>query len=160
MEERITRYLQSKNETVETLKVTALSGGASTDTVLTDVKWVVDGVERTDGLVFKIHRDAGVLGEAADQVKEFNVMKALGPTPVKAPKTYWVEDDPEWFGAPFFVMEKCAGTTSTSDFLGDNVGEAARLRVCRELAEQIALLQIASQIMVYEGTREEDHRLS
>ena len=92
--------------------------------------------------------------------EEFNVMKALGPTPVKAPKTYWVEDDPEWFGAPFFVMEKCAGTTSTSDFLGDNVGEAARLRVCRELAEQIALLQIASQIMVYEGTREEDHRLS
>jgi aminoglycoside phosphotransferase (APT) family kinase protein len=51
-----------------------------------------------------------VLATAHDMSREFRVMTALGPTSVPVPKTYVLCQDAEVIGAPFYVMQRVAGT--------------------------------------------------
>jgi aminoglycoside phosphotransferase (APT) family kinase protein len=51
-----------------------------------------------------------VLATAHDMVREHRVITALRDTAVPVPRTYAVCDDPDVIGAPFYVMERVAGT--------------------------------------------------
>ncbi|WP_374970673.1 phosphotransferase family protein [Terrabacter sp. BE26] len=51
-----------------------------------------------------------VLATAHDMVREHRVITALRDTAVPVPTTYAVCDDPDVIGAPFYVMERVAGT--------------------------------------------------
>jgi aminoglycoside phosphotransferase (APT) family kinase protein len=51
-----------------------------------------------------------VLATAHDMVREHTVMTALRDTDVPVPSTYALCEDPSVLGAPFYVMEKVAGT--------------------------------------------------
>jgi len=139
MKDKIQAYLKTKNETARVIKATTLAGGSSTETVLVDLTWINDGKEETIGQVYKIHQETGAVGAAADQVKEFNVLKCLMGTDVTAPKVYWVEEDEKWLGAPFFVMEKLTGSASTSEIMKN---EAVRVSISRQLVEQMAKIHL------------------
>ncbi len=56
--------------------------------------------------VFRIEQ-GGVLGTSSEP--EFRLLEALHGGPVPVPQPYWLEDDPQWFGFPFMVMEKVEG---------------------------------------------------
>ena len=51
-----------------------------------------------------------VLATAHDMGREYTVMSALHSTGVPVPATYALCQDPDLIGAPFYVMEKVAGT--------------------------------------------------
>jgi aminoglycoside phosphotransferase (APT) family kinase protein len=51
-----------------------------------------------------------VLATAHDMVREHRVISALGPTDVPVPQTYALCEDETIVGAPFYVMERVAGT--------------------------------------------------
>lgn len=51
-----------------------------------------------------------VLATAHDMAREHTVITALRPTDVPVPQTYALCEDPDVIGAPFYVMEKMAGT--------------------------------------------------
>ncbi len=51
-----------------------------------------------------------VLATAHDMVREHRVITALRDTAVPVPTTYAVCEDPDVIGAPFYVMERVAGT--------------------------------------------------
>lgn len=51
-----------------------------------------------------------VLVTAHDMAREFRVMSALRDTPVPVPRTYALCEDVGVLGAPFYVMERVAGT--------------------------------------------------
>ncbi len=51
-----------------------------------------------------------VLATAHDMSREFRVMSALDATAVPVPRTYLMCTDPDVIGAPFYLMEKIAGT--------------------------------------------------
>jgi aminoglycoside phosphotransferase (APT) family kinase protein len=51
-----------------------------------------------------------VLATAHDMAREYRVMTALGPTAVPVPRTVLLCEDPEVLGAPFYLMERVAGT--------------------------------------------------
>jgi aminoglycoside phosphotransferase (APT) family kinase protein len=55
-----------------------------------------------------------VLATAHDMAREFRVMSALGPTDVPVPRTHLMCADADVIGAPFYVMEKVAGTVYRS----------------------------------------------
>jgi aminoglycoside phosphotransferase (APT) family kinase protein len=51
-----------------------------------------------------------VLATAHDMAREYRVMSALQATDVPVPRTYALCTDPDVLGAPFYVMERVAGT--------------------------------------------------
>jgi aminoglycoside phosphotransferase (APT) family kinase protein len=51
-----------------------------------------------------------VLATAHDMAREYRVMTALSDTVVPVPATYALCEEPDVLGAPFYVMEKVAGT--------------------------------------------------
>lgn len=51
-----------------------------------------------------------VLATAHDMGREFRVMSALQGTEVPVPETYAFCDDPDVLGAPFYLMQRVAGT--------------------------------------------------
>ena len=55
-----------------------------------------------------------VLATAHDMAREYRVISALGSTGVPVPATYLLCTDPAVIGAPFYVMEKVAGTAYRS----------------------------------------------
>ena len=55
-----------------------------------------------------------VLATAHDMGREHRVITALRDTPVPVPTTYAVCEDPDAIGAPFYAMERGAGTPSRS----------------------------------------------
>ena len=68
-----------------------------------------------------------VLATAHDMAREYRVISALAGTKVPVPATYLLCTDPAVIGAPFYVMEKVAGTAYRSAAQLETIG-AARTR--------------------------------
>lgn len=81
-----------------------VASGHSNDTFRVAVEH--DGTSDT----FIIRRDIvhGIM-EPYDIAGEFRLLQALNRTEVRAPRVYWLEEDPSVMGAIFYVMEECAG---------------------------------------------------
>jgi len=84
------------------LRATLIAGGKSNLTY-----------EVTDGAATWIVRRpplGHVLATAHDMAREYRVMTALRTTEVPVPETFALCQDPEVIGAPFYVMDRVAGT--------------------------------------------------
>lgn len=83
--------------------------GHSNDTFIVTLNWQQDG-DGSTGDTYVIRRDIvhGIM-EPYDIPKEFRLCRALNETNVRAPKVYWLEEDPSILGATFYVMERCTG---------------------------------------------------
>ena len=63
-----------------------------------------------------------VLATAHDMAREYRVISALASTRVPVPATYLLCSDPAVIGAPFYVMEKVAGTAYRSAVQLETIG--------------------------------------
>ena len=84
------------------LEATLITGGKSNLTYT-----VTDG---TTDVIVRRPPLGHVLATAHDMVREHRVITALGPTDVPVPETYALCEDETVVGAPFYVMERVAGT--------------------------------------------------
>ena len=88
------------------------SNGMSSETVLVDASWVVDG-ERVDRpLVFRIAPDEAAVPvfQKYDFDAQFRVMAKVGElSEVPVPEVFWLEEEASHIGAPFFVMSRAYG---------------------------------------------------
>jgi len=79
-----------------------------------------------------------VLATAHDMGREYRVMNALRDTPVPVPATYALNGDASVIGAPFYVMERVAGTpyryASELQALGADRTKSLALRLIDTLA--------------------------
>jgi aminoglycoside phosphotransferase (APT) family kinase protein len=105
---RLRRYLDQQRPELAGAELHAVlvAGGRSNLTYLLDVdaggeplRWVL----RRPPL-------GHVLATAHDMAREYRVITALGPTPVPVPGTVLLCQDPEVLGAPFYLMERVAGS--------------------------------------------------
>lgn len=119
--DRLTSYLrQEKPELLAAGELTAslIPGGRSNLTYELGERWIL----RRPPL-------GHVLATAHDMAREHRVLTALAGSPVPVPRTILLCTDPEVLGAPFYVMEKVAGTVYRSAeqaraVLGDGGAEA------------------------------------
>ncbi|CAB4748726.1 unannotated protein [freshwater metagenome] len=102
------------------------SNGMSSETVLVDATWVVDGERVDQPLVFRIAPDEAAVPvfQKYDFDSQFRVMaKVRELSDVPVPEVFWLEEDPSHIGAPFFVMSRAYGVVPPDvlpyDF-GDN----------------------------------------
>jgi aminoglycoside phosphotransferase (APT) family kinase protein len=77
---------------------------------------------------------------AHDVLREARLLRALEPTPVRAPKVLAVCDDPALIGAPFYVMEEVKGEVITDTMPAPLDSPAERGRIADELIEALVEL--------------------
>ena len=81
-----------------------------------------------------------VLATAHDMGREHRVMSALGDTPVPVPVTYGLCEDASVLGAPFYVMERVAGTPYRRASELAALGEARTRTISTRLVDTLAAL--------------------
>lgn len=118
-ERALAGWLGSRLPQARDLRLTDLSyprgSGQSHETILFDVHWREDGVERCEGLVVRIKPTSFMLFHDDMFLEEFQLMRVLGESGVvPIAKVRWLEEDPSVLGAPFFVMDKVAGRVAVS----------------------------------------------
>ena len=81
-----------------------------------------------------------VLATAHDMAREHRVMSALQDTAVPVPRTYAMCTDTEVIGAPFYVMERCAGTPYRRAAELEPLGPERARAISEELVDTLAAL--------------------
>jgi aminoglycoside phosphotransferase (APT) family kinase protein len=79
-----------------------------------------------------------VLATAHDMAREHRVITALGPSPVPVPRTYLLCTDESVIGAPFYLMERVAGTVFRSDAQAATLGPERSRAIVTHLAQVLA----------------------
>jgi len=77
---------------------------------------------------------------AHDVLREARLLRALEPTPVRAPKVLGVCDDPSVIGAPFYVMERLEGVVVSNDIPPELDTPAEHRRMSEELIDALVEL--------------------
>jgi aminoglycoside phosphotransferase (APT) family kinase protein len=112
VQEKIRDYLKGKMPAARDLELSGWvhsPGGWSHEIHIFYGNWHEDGRAMLRGFCLRKDPGAGLLRELSDLKEQYNVIKALEPTPVPTPKVYWYEEDRSLLGGPFFVMEKVEG---------------------------------------------------
>lgn len=91
---------------------TPASNGMSSDTLLFEATWMESGVSRSESLVARVapEESAVPVFPVYDLACQARVMQLVAQvTNVPVPHVYWVETDPSFIGAEFFVMGRVNG---------------------------------------------------
>jgi aminoglycoside phosphotransferase (APT) family kinase protein len=78
--------------------------------------------------------------EPYDLSRQFTILRALAPTPVRVPPALWLEPSGDVLGRPFFVMERVAGDVYEMD-APDTTPDRVR-KMCEGMAEQLAAIHL------------------
>ena len=90
------------------------STGWSNETILFDARWHDDRGEHTHELVARIAPSGYQVFPDDTFLRQHTVMKALAErSTVPAARVHWLDEDPRWFGQPFWIMERVAGDIAT-----------------------------------------------
>jgi aminoglycoside phosphotransferase (APT) family kinase protein len=128
--------------------VTPEGNGMSSETILFEASWAVDGVTEHRRCVARIEPELDKLPvfPSYDLARQFDVMSLVAEaTDVPVPETLWYEEDPTVVGAPFFVMARVEGHVPRDVLpytFGDNWVDAAtpaeRARLQQTAVEALA----------------------
>jgi len=111
--------------------------GHSAETLLVTV--VHDG-HRLD-VAIRVRPPAPGLLEPYDLQRQFTVLRALQPTPVRAPRPLWHEPTGEVLGREFYVMERLPGQVYERGIPDDVASDPEGVRrMCEQIVEQIAAI--------------------
>lgn len=111
--------------------------GHSSETVLVTV--VHDGHRRD--VVIRVRPPAPGLLEPYDLQRQFTILRALEPTPVRAPRALWFEPTGEVLGQEFYVMERLPGQVYERGVPDDLAADPERIRrMCEGIVGQIAAI--------------------
>jgi aminoglycoside phosphotransferase (APT) family kinase protein len=125
---RLRAYLGSAGP----LRAELIAGGRS------NLTYVV--TEGTNEWVLRRPPLGHVLATAHDMAREHRVLTALADTPVPVPATYVLCTDAGVLGAPFYLMEKVAGTVYRTAEQTRRLGAARATAIAHELIDVLAAL--------------------
>jgi aminoglycoside phosphotransferase (APT) family kinase protein len=115
--------------------------GHSAETLALTLAWREAGAERRRDVVVRARPPAPGLLEPYDLHRQFDVLRALEPTPVRAPRALWYEGTGDVLGREFYVMERLGGTVYERAVPDDLAAAPERLaRMSRSLVEQLGAI--------------------
>jgi aminoglycoside phosphotransferase (APT) family kinase protein len=114
--------------------------GHSAETLLLTLTWV-EGTQHRQDVVIRMRPPQPGLLEPYDLKRQFDILRALEPTPVRAPRALWFEPSGDVLGREFYVMERLAGAVYERSVPDELTTDPARLRrMCEAMVEQIAAI--------------------
>ena len=117
----------------------SLATGMSSETVLFDYEWVQGGQRKRSGCVLRMPPLPGTrtLFPVYDLDRQQRIMRLIAErSSVPVPRIHWYEDDSQWLGAPFFVMERREGLVP-----GDSPPYVFQSFLTEGTAEQVQLAE-------------------
>ncbi len=115
--------------------------GHSAETLQVALGWRDGDEDRRRDVVLRVRPQEPGLLEPYDLKRQFDILTALAPTSVRAPRALWFEPTGAVLGREFYVMERMAGTVyerGVPDELRRN--PALVNRMCESLVGQIAAI--------------------
>jgi aminoglycoside phosphotransferase (APT) family kinase protein len=83
--------------------------GHSAEMLILTAAWRSNGKEHRRDVVLRLSPPPPGLLEPYDLRRQFDILRALEPTAVRAPRALWIEETGDVLGRPFYVMERLAG---------------------------------------------------
>ena len=115
--------------------------GHSAETFLLTLRWTDGAGHHCDDVVIRLRPPAPGLLEPYDLKRQFDVLRGLEATPVRAPRAYWLEPSGQVLGQEFYVMERRPGTVYERDVPEELATDPERIhRMCEGIIEQIAAI--------------------
>jgi len=117
--------------------------GHSAETLLFAIEWRADGMAQRREVVARLRPPPPGLLEPYDLKRQFDILRALEATPVRAPRALWYEGSATVLGREFYVMERLGGTVFERGIPDELRADPARVRRMTEgLVEQIAAIHL------------------
>jgi aminoglycoside phosphotransferase (APT) family kinase protein len=144
---RLTAWLQGQLTEAEAVRIEGLSHvnfGHSAEMLLLTVAWRThNGSDEHRDVVVRIQPPAPGLLEPYDLRKQFDILRALETTPVRAPRALWIDEAGDVFGRPFYVMERLDGIVYEREIPLELANAPERIHYMSERAiEQIAAIHL------------------
>jgi aminoglycoside phosphotransferase (APT) family kinase protein len=139
---QLTGWLRSQLPDVDELWIEGLDrvefGHSAEMMVLTLVTRHGVREERRD-VVLRLRPRPPALLEPYDLKRQFDILRKLEDTPVRAPRALWLEESGHVLGRPFFIMERVAGSVYEMETpQGPDVTGMSIRRMCEDMADQLA----------------------
>ncbi len=94
-------------EGIEIPQVSPIFGGASRETFSVELKYALRGKPSCQRLIVRRECEAGIIETSIRT--EYLAYGAFQHSDVPVPRLVWAEEDSEWLGRPFYVMEEIVG---------------------------------------------------
>ena len=122
----------------------AVAVGHSAETFLLTVVSERGGIEQRDDVVIRQRPPAPGLLEPYDLQRQFDVLKGLEGTDVRAPRALWIEPTGHVLGRSFFVMERLDGEVwEQQPIPAEMEAESGLLRrMCESMVDQLAAIHL------------------
>ncbi|MEP7215824.1 MAG: phosphotransferase family protein [Anaerolineaceae bacterium] len=107
MEPDLSPYLSERlnsDSPVVVANLARIPGGASRETWMFDATWSKDG--EVQSAPFVLRKDPPASLVESDRAVEYAFYSAFRGTEVPVPGMRWLESDPKYLGAPFFIMDR------------------------------------------------------
>jgi len=140
--QRLTGWLRAQLPDTDELRIEGLErvefGHSAEMMVLTVVTRHGEAEERRD-VVVRLRPQPPALLEPYDLKRQFDILRNLENTRVRAPRALWLEESGDVLGRPFFVMERVAGSVYEMEAPQGPHATAQRIRrMCEDMADQLA----------------------
>ncbi len=117
--------------------------GHSAEMVMLTLVWGSDTGETRREAVVRIRPPAPGLLEPYDMTRQFEILRALEPTPVRAPKALWLEPSGAVIGRSFYVMERAEGDVYETAVPEEFDAQSGLIRqMCESFVDQLAEIHL------------------
>jgi aminoglycoside phosphotransferase (APT) family kinase protein len=100
-----------------------------------------DGAPQREEVVLRVRPKPPSLLEPYDLRKQYEIMRALEPTPVRAPRVLWYEETGDVLGREFLVMAYAPGVAYERNIPDELTNDPARVRrMSEELVDELAAI--------------------
>jgi aminoglycoside phosphotransferase (APT) family kinase protein len=114
--------------------------GHSAETIKLTLAWDDDGPQRRD-VVVRVRPEPPGLLEPYDLRMQFDLLRALEPTPVRAPTVLWYEETGTVLGREAFAMDCAEGTVYERTIPAELTDDPARVRrMSEELVDELVAI--------------------
>jgi aminoglycoside phosphotransferase (APT) family kinase protein len=110
--DKLQTWLTSKLPAAEALSISPLekaTSGYASEIHFFDLCWKEGGHGKTEKLVIREAPTVMQVHPDYDAAEQFHIMRCLQDSSVPVPKTFWLEENTEVTGSPFFIMERVEG---------------------------------------------------
>lgn len=115
--------------------------GHSAETLLFAIIWRDADGDHCRDVVARIRPPEPGLLPPYDLGRQFRILRALEPTPVRSPAALWWDPDGDALGRELYVMERLPGDVYEQDVPTDLAADQRRVhRMCEAMVEQIAAI--------------------
>ena len=122
---------------IEIKNVRPIFGGASRETFAMELEITQKTSKISRKIILRREFNQGII--ETQTRTEWDAYRAFADTPVPVPELIWLEEDPKWLGAPFFVMEEVVDCISAYWLLNqppyDVVQDKIGRRFCQIMAD-------------------------